>query len=464
MGEDVVEWEQDKGKKGVQKMVELNLNFEFSGLMPPIVPIPLDIPDVEVVGAEINKQGELIITVVSTLESAICHCCGREITDFHGHDRAIELRHLSILGRPTYIRLRPKRYRCPVCTHRKGKKVTTTQQLSWYVARTPHTKAYDKHLVKELTNQTVQDVSSKEGVGYDAVLGAIKRAIKTKVNWNELEKLEVIGIDEIALRKGHRHYVVIVTARLSDGQLIVLAVLPDRKKKTLKKFLRRIPTRLRRTVHTVCTDMYQHYIDAVKAVFGEQEQTTVGHKVMIVIDRFHVAQKYRKAADKLRCKELKRLKKELSEEEFKKLKGNMWAFRKKKAAWTPEEAELMARLFAHSPLLKEAYELREELTAIFEKNLSKEEATTEIKAWQKKVEKSAVTCFNKFLKTLDNHLDDITNYFVNRDSSGFVEGFNNKLKVLKRRCYGIFNVDHFFQRIVIDLEGYRPFPPNLVGL
>ncbi len=129
-----------------------------------------------------------------------------------------------------------------------------------------------------------------------------------------------------------------------------------------------------------------------------------------------------------------------------------------------EEAELMARLFAYSPLLKEAYELREELTAIFEKNLSKEEATTEIKVWQKKVEKSTVSCFNKFLNTLDNHLDGITNYFVNRDSSGFVEGFNNKIKVLKRRCYGILNLTHFFQRLVIDLEGYRLFLPDLVGL
>ncbi|MCP4397169.1 MAG: transposase [bacterium] len=25
---------------------------------------------------------------------------------------------------------------------------------------------------------------------------------------------------------------------------------------------------------------------------------------------------------------------------------------------------------------------------------------------------------------------------------GFVEGLNNKIKVIKRRCYGIFNVNH----------------------
>jgi transposase len=51
----------------------------------------------------------------------------------------------------------------------------------------------------------------------------------------------------------------------------------------------------------------------------------------------------------------------------------------------------------------------------------------------------------------------LTNYFLDRLTSGFVEGFNNKLKVLKRRCYGILNLKHFFQRIYLDLEGYRLF-------
>ena len=54
-------------------------------------------------------------------------------------------------------------------------------------------------------------------------------------------------------------------------------------------------------------------------------------------------------------------------------------------------------------------------------------------------------------------LDGITNYFINRQTSGFVEGFNNKIKVIKRRCYGILNVKHLFQPIHLDLEGYSLF-------
>ena len=43
------------------------------------------------------------------------------------------------------------------------------------------------------------------------------------------------------------------------------------------------------------------------------------------------------------------------------------------------------------------------------------------------------------------------------DTSGWVEGINNKVKVIKRRCYGITNLKHLFQRIFLDLQGYDVF-------
>ena len=58
--------------------------------------IPLDIPDVRVLDIKMNKKGDYIITVESTLESTACHQCGREISQFHSCDRPITLRHLPI--------------------------------------------------------------------------------------------------------------------------------------------------------------------------------------------------------------------------------------------------------------------------------------------------------------------------------------------------------------------------------
>ena len=54
-------------------------------------------------------------------------------------------------------------------------------------------------------------------------------------------------------------------------------------------------------------------------------------------------------------------------------------------------------------------------------------------------------------------MEEISNYFVKRETSGFVEGLNNKIKVIKRRCYGILNEEHLFQRISLDLGGYNTF-------
>jgi transposase len=303
-------------------------------------------------------------------------------------------------------------------------------------------------MLLQLVNSTIQDVALKEGLGYEAVVGMIDRHVASQVNWLELTRLEVLGLDEVALKKGHRDYVVIVTARLSDGQLKLLAVLPDREKETLKAFLRGIPTRLQRTILTVCTDMWPAYVNAVKEVLAQ---------AVVVVDRYHVAKKYRDCADTLRKQELKRLKTELPEAQYQSLKGVMWPFRKNKADLAQSEVELLERLFSYSPSLKLAYDFREKLTAIFEQNLTKVEATQAIEKWRKDVQTSQLTCFDPFLTTLDTYLDEITNYFLHRDSSGFVEGLNNKVKVLKRRCYGLRNLAHFFQRLFLDLEGYRLF-------
>lgn len=408
------------------------------------IEIPLDIPDVEIESVEINSKGDIVITVKSTVEGTRCHKCGRKITKLHCHDREITLRHLSILGRNVYIRIRPARYQC---THCSGNPITT-QKLQWYEPRSPHTTAYEEHVLRELVNSTVSDVRIKEDLGYEAVMGIIQRHIKTEVEWSEIERLDVIGIDEISLKKGHKDFVTVVTAR-TGGRIIILAVLNGRKKSTVKAFLTSIPKRLKKTVLAVCSDLYEGYINAAKEVFGTN--------VIVVVDRFHIAKLYRNGLDELRKKEMKHLKKELSKEEYKKLKGAMWILRKDIEELTGEDLDVLKWLFKYAPILELAYKLRNELTDIFEGDHSKSEAKRKINRWKERVIKSGLSCFNSFLSILDNWLDDIANYFINRQTSGFVEGLNNKIKVIKRRCYGIFNVKHLFQRIHLDLEGYSLF-------
>jgi transposase len=213
-------------------------------------------------------------------------------------------------------------------------------------------------------------------------------------------------------------------------------------------FLRSIPLALRASIERVCTDMYEGYTNAVKEEVGQAR---------LVIDRFHVAKAYRECADKLRQRELRELKRELDEAEYKVLKGTMWPFRRNASDLDPEQREAVGLLLECAPELCQAYDLREELSAIFDREQSKEAATRAITDWIERVKRSGLKCFDSFLRTLDNWLDEITNYFLDRETSGFQEGFNNKIKVLKRRCYGITNITHLFQRIWLDLEGFKLF-------
>ena len=142
----------------------------------------------------------------------------------------------------------------------------------------------------------------------------------------------MIGIDAIALKKGQKDFVTIVTMRVGN-ETRMLAVLKDRKKDTVKAFFSRIPTRLRKTVRAVCSEMYDGFINAAKEVFGD--------KVKSIVDRFHVAKLYRKGLDTLRKAEMKRLKNTLWKEEYTKRKNVMWILRKDKDQLTDEEGEIL---------------------------------------------------------------------------------------------------------------------------
>jgi transposase len=266
------------------------------------ITIAVDIPDVRVLKLEQNERGDGTITVGSTLEGTQCRQCGRTITELHGLDEALTLRHLPILGRRVYIRRRPKRSRCPWCEGGP----TTTQQLAWYAAKSPHTKAYGKYLLLQLVHAPSEDVSSKGDLGYKASEAIVERWISREVQWEEVKGVKIWGLDEIALKKGHRDFAVIVTARSATGEVRVLAGLPERKKQTVRQVLAARPKGVKRAIRTACTDLSEGFIHAVQEVVG---------KAQVVVDPYPVAKLERAGADRLRKQELKRLKQELPKED-----------------------------------------------------------------------------------------------------------------------------------------------------
>lgn len=203
--------------------------------------LPLDIPDVRVLKTTTNSAGDYVITVESTLDSARCHRCGQEVSKLHGYDVGIQLRHLPVRGRKVYIHIRPKRYQCPYCPG----KPTTTQEVAWYDPESPYTRAYEEQVLLQLASSTVQDVVLGGSMSADALAGIVTRWTSTPVDSAKWERLQVLGLNEIALQEDHERRVVIVTTERADGQAAVLTVLKDCQKETIKQFLQTLPSHLR---------------------------------------------------------------------------------------------------------------------------------------------------------------------------------------------------------------------------
>jgi len=406
----------------------------------------LGLDDIQIIEVKLTLEKKVLIRVKSTKEETLCHRCGG-VTKPYGHGHMLELRHLPIFGRETIIEITPPRGICERCDDHP----TTTQTLSWYKRNSRYTKAYEQHILLSLVHSTISDVSIKENISEQSIQLIIDKSISERINWKDIKRIGILGIDEIALKKGHKDFLSLITSRV-DNDTFILNVIKDREKSTIKAFFDSIPKKKRKTIISICCDMYDGYINAAKEVFG--------NSIPVVADRFHVAKLYRKGLVSIRKKELARLRKELSAEDYQLLKPAIRILVNKNECYSRDEKAILEMLFNYSPILKAAYRLARQLTSVFNAKHRKETAVTKINEWIKKVESSDVICFNHFIKTLTKYKDEVTNYFIDRNTSGFVEGFNNKVKVMKRRCYGIFNIKHVFQRLFLDLSGYKLYFEN----
>jgi transposase len=135
----------------------------------------------------------------------------------------------------------------------------------------------------------------------------------------------------------------------------------------------------------------------------------------------------------------------------------MWPFRKRPGELKPQAWALLEQVCTDSPTIEAAYHLREDLTDLCERDDTQVGAKGAIRAWGKRVRQSGLAAFESCLGTIDRGREESTNDFPGRQTSGLVEGCTNRVKVLKRRGYGIFNVGSLFQRLTLDVHGYQLF-------
>jgi len=415
--------------------------------------IDLNLDSIKVKSVTIDSNGDYHIYASCTANGTLCNKCGNKTTKSHGHCNESIIEHLPILDQRVFIHVKWPRFKCDKCDNDNS---TASFKPGWVNGTGNKTRAYESYCLKFLINSTIKDVSEKLNTTEEVIEGIINRNIKTSINWMDV-KPTVIGIDEIALRKGHSHYVTIVSDLSENKNIKILGVLDGNSKGDILPFLQSIPKSILLSLEGVTIDMGASYFSALKEVIDDVDR----FNRIVTIDRFHVAKLLGDKVDKERKKIVKQLKVEFENDDDKleNIKGTMWPFRHHRDDLNKEEDDKLNKLFELAPSLKDCYNLREELYEIFEiEGLSKEDAKEKIDEWCEKAnlfETKGFNPFTSFTKTYRNFEENILNYFTDRISSGPVEGLNNKIKVIKRRGFGFRNITNFAKRLFLDIN-YKP--------
>jgi len=125
-------------------------------------------------------------------------------------------------------------------------------------------------------------------------------------------------------------------------------------------------------------------------------------------------------------------------------KGSKYLLLSNGADLDKEAQEKLEVILAKYPCLAIAYQLKEELRAIYE-------TSKRLKSAKRKLEKWLIYAklfYQKSAQMIDSHLEGICNYFISHATSGVMEGINNKIKLIKRQAYGFTNFENFRSRVL----------------
>lgn len=252
-----------------------------------------------------------------------------------------------------------------------------------------------------------------------------------------------MGIDEIALRKGHKEFVVVLVD-LDSHQLIGMA--PSRKHIDIKAVLGQWGTEVLANIEEVSIDLSGNYRGLVHRMMPNAD---------IVADRFHVMKLVNQELNRARNAFIRQptdLPEGVTAEAAKAaMKNSKYALLKPEENLTDIQKEKLAEVKAVSPKLTQMHEHKEAFRALFEHNDSAR-ATLALLDWMAESQ----TLYESAVGTMTRWFGEIVQYFEHRTTSGVVEGINNKLKLIKRSGYGFKNFERFRLRCLICWH----FPAN----
>jgi len=364
---------------------------------------------------------------------AICPRCRNVSQDIHDHKRR-SVRDMSCFERKVYLVFHIRRFRCPKCCK------VFTESLDSIVANQRCTRRFEQMVYQECLSQTFQDVARKLDMNWHSVERIFYRKAHEHFQYSAKQYPQILGVDEISNKKGHKQYLLVV----SDLQRsCVIEVLPNRLKSTLVNWLYTLPMWVRENISVVSMDLWKPYREAISEVLPHTE---------IVADRYHVMKNLNDVIDKVRRAIQKHLPKDVASQ----LKGLRWVLLKNQDTLDDIGRQKLQSAYELSPLLRRLHQLKERFRSIFENITDRKQAERFLQAWICEVKQFGCDKLLAFVGTLERWWNPILNYFNRGITNGTVEGINNRIKLIKRRAYGYRNIGNFRNRIVAETQGAGP--------
>lgn len=252
-----------------------------------------------------------------------------------------------------------------------------------------------------------------------------------------MKDLKRLGIDEIALRKGQKDYVV-VFIDLEERTLIDMA--PSRRHSDIQVVLNHWGSEVLKQIEEVSIDLSGNYRGIIQKTMPDAN---------IVADRFHVMKLVSSELNTARITLSRSNEQNPDAEEKEQIKAALvkskYALLKPEENLTENQKLKLAEVKAVSPLLSQMHQQKEAFRAIFETAIDGQEGRLQLLDWLAKAQRT----FKDSVGTLGRWFGEVISYFDHRTTSGAVEGINNKLKLIKRSGYGFRNFENFKLRCLI---------------
>lgn len=369
------------------------------------------------------KKNFVKIHIELPVREQICPHCKSKTTKIKDYRTQI-IKDIPIRFKTTLLSYRKRRYQCREC----GK--TFYEKAHFLPKRARKTTRVSEFIVDRLkTKQSMKDIAKDANVSINTVARLLPPlAVSSK------HLPEVLCIDEFKGNTGYYKYQV----SLMDGKTRKpIDIIECRYKSHLFDYFNKFTLEERKKVKYVVIDLWKPYKDLATTYFPNS---------IVVADRFHFIRYATEAVDTVRKQVQSKLPR--NERKYFKHSRKLLLSKYENLKTKKQKEDLNYILINYSEDLRIAYREKEEMLEIIRME-DKNKAIEKLNNWVKRNLESHIIALKNCAKTYFNWIREIRNAIKVKYSNGPMEGYNNKIKTLKRVAFGFRNFTHFKARILL---------------